>query len=108
MHAAHATTITVGLGTCGVSAGGSKVLAAFQEEVRNRRYDNVILQETGCLGICHREVVVTVDSEDLGPIVYGDVTPELVPRILDDHVERRKIVGELLVFKEYGGVDYPY
>ncbi len=45
-------TVKVGLGTCGISAGGEKVYKAFQEELKEHP-DAFILKETGCIGMCY-------------------------------------------------------
>ena len=52
-------TVKIGLGTCGISAGGEKVYQAFQEELKQHP-EAFVLTETGCVGMCYREVLVEV------------------------------------------------
>ena len=49
-------TIKVGLGTCGVSAGGEKVYTALKDEIAREKIQ-VNLLETGCMGNCYQEVL---------------------------------------------------
>ncbi len=46
-------TIKVGLGTCGVSAGGEKIYD--RPEKRDRREKIQVMLETGCKGNCYQE-----------------------------------------------------
>lgn len=89
-------TVLVGLGTCGISAGGEKVWKAFQEELKERpgAFD---LKETGCIGMCYREVLVEVINGEPKGHLYGDVTPEKVGRIIEEDVIAGKKIEEWLV-----------
>ncbi len=89
------TIVKIGLGTCGISAGGEKVYKAFEEELKERP-DAFILQETGCIGMCYREVLVEVDN-GAARHLYGDVTPDRVSRIIDEDVLGGMAVEEWLV-----------
>jgi NADH-quinone oxidoreductase subunit F len=51
--------IVVGLGTCGIAAGGDKVMAAIKEQVAARKLD-VDVDFTSCIGMCFREPMVEV------------------------------------------------
>ena len=51
--------IVVGLGTCGIAAGGDKVMAAVKEQVAARGLD-VAVDFTSCIGMCYREPMVEV------------------------------------------------
>ena len=55
-------TIKVGLGTCGVSAGGEKVYQALKNEVAKANIP-VKLIETGCMGNCYQEVLLEINDE---------------------------------------------
>jgi hypothetical protein len=52
-------TVLVGLGTCGISAGGEKVYRALQEELKEHP-GAFELKETGCIGMCYREPLVEI------------------------------------------------
>jgi NADH-quinone oxidoreductase subunit F len=88
-------TIMVGLATCGISAGGEKVYEAFQKEIQDGA--DFTLRETGCVGMCYREVLVSVSNGDGVNYLYGEVTPERVKRIVTEHVKGDVPIDEWLV-----------
>jgi NADH-quinone oxidoreductase subunit F len=89
-------TVKIGLGTCGISAGGEKVYQAFQEELKQHP-EAFVLTETGCVGMCYREVLVEVSNGDGSEHVYGDVTPERVGQIVKEDVLNGSTIDDWLV-----------
>jgi NADH-quinone oxidoreductase subunit F len=51
--------IVVGLGTCGIAAGGNKVMEAIRGEVEARGLD-VDVDFTSCIGMCYAEPAVEI------------------------------------------------
>ena len=49
------TRIVVGMATCGIAAGARPVLNAFVEEVQKRGLSDVVVSQTGCIGVCRLE-----------------------------------------------------
>ncbi|MEA1981319.1 MAG: NADH-quinone oxidoreductase subunit NuoF [candidate division Zixibacteria bacterium] len=92
-------TIKVGLGTCGISAGGIKVFKAFQDELKERP-DAFILKETGCIGMCYREVLVEITNGSGTGHFYGDVTPDKVNDIIEKDVIGNEVIEDWLVANE--------
>lgn len=78
--------ITIGMGSCGIAAGARRVQAAVERHLRQAGSETEV-RITGCLGLCYREVLVELDGGALGRCLYGDVTPELVPALLDGHFQ---------------------
>ncbi len=76
--------IKVGLASCGIAAGGSKVFGAFKTHLKNVKAP-VELKPTGCIGMCYREALVEVSSQD-GTWLYGQVNTERVERIVQEHL----------------------
>ena len=97
-----ATTITVGTGTCGVSAGAVKVLEKFQDVLGKKSVTEASIAETGCMGMCYAEVLVEVKNGDGIKYLYGNVTPDRVERLVDEHVVGGKAIDEWVVLKDYG------
>jgi NADH-quinone oxidoreductase subunit F len=89
-------TVSIGLGTCGISAGGEKVYKAFQDELKERP-DAFFLKETGCVGMCYREVLVEISNGNGNPRLYGDVTPDRVGKIVQQDILNDTPVAEWLV-----------
>ena len=46
------TRVVVGMGTCGIAAGARPVLLSFIEEIKKRNLQDVIVTQTGCIGVC--------------------------------------------------------
>jgi NADH-quinone oxidoreductase subunit F len=93
--------IKVGLATCGISAGGKAVFLKLQDEIAKKKLD-VKLKETACMGMCYREVLVDVIGDDGIRWLYGEVTPDRVPRIIDEHVIGSRPVEEWVVLDGSG------
>jgi len=92
--------ITVGTGTCGIAAGAEKVLDEFKRLVGTKAEKRVALRETGCIGMCYAEVVVEIADGD-EKWLYGNVTPEKVDRIWEDHVKNGHPVEEWVALRNY-------
>ncbi len=92
-------TVKVGLGTCGISAGGEKVFRAFQDELKERP-NSFVLQETGCIGMCYREVLVEVSNGSGEPYMYGEITPDRVGQMVEEDLIGGKIIEDWLVTGE--------
>ena len=89
-------TIKVGLGTCGVSAGGEKIFDVIQHDIETNNIQ-VVLKETGCNGMCYREPLVEIIDEEDHSFLYGNVTPEKAAKIMSDHVVGNTPVTEWIV-----------
>lgn len=93
-------TITVGTATCGVSAGADKVVETLSFLVQEKGQGKVVLAETGCMGMCYKEVLVEVSNGE-GKFLYGDVTPDIVKRIFEEHVLGGRPIEELVILYNY-------
>jgi len=94
------TTITVGTATCGVAAGANKVVEEFKKEIQQRNSADVQLTETGCLGMCYAEVLVEV-SDGKNKFLYGNITPEKVKRIMQEHIDNNQPVQDWIMLKDF-------
>jgi len=89
--------IVVGMATCGIAAGARPVLSAFLEEVNKRKLENVAVVQTGCIGLCRLEPIVEVYLPGQEKVTYGKVAPEMVAKIVGDHVVNGKVVKEYTI-----------
>ncbi len=80
------TRIVVGMATCGIAAGARPVLLAFVEEVKNRNLPDVIVSQTGCIGMCRLEPIVEVYKRGEEKITYVKVTPAMAHEIMEEHI----------------------
>ena len=84
--------IVVGMATCGIAAGARPVLNAFVEEINARSLSNVIVTQTGCIGVCQFEPVVEVYVPGKEKVTYVKMTPDLVPGIITEHIVNGRVV----------------
>ncbi len=89
--------VVVGMATCGIAAGARPVLAAFTEEVAKRGLQNVMVTQTGCIGICQYEPVVEVFEPSGEKTTYVKMTPDKVARIVTEHLVNGKAVEEYTI-----------
>ncbi|MDD5557243.1 MAG: NADH-quinone oxidoreductase subunit NuoF [bacterium] len=84
------------MSSCGVAAGAEAVREAFRREIARRRLPAAI-RITGCVGMCHREVLAEVSPPGGGATIYGDLTPERAARIVERHLLGGEPVREWIV-----------
>ena len=91
------TRVVVGLATCGIAAGARPVLAAFVEGINEAGLsDNVIVTQTGCIGICQYEPVVEVfNGED--KVTYVKMTAERAKEVIEKHIKGGNVVTEYTI-----------
>ena len=89
--------IAVGMGTCGIAAGASEVFTALEDEIHALGLTNVVLSETGCIGFCQREPIVEVTVGRNEKISYGNVTPPVAKRIVQEHVQQGHALSEFVI-----------
>jgi NADP-reducing hydrogenase subunit HndB len=91
-----ATTITVGMGTCGIAAGAREVMHAILNELENRSIDAHVTT-VGCIGMCSKEPLVDIQQGDEPRVTYGNVSPEMVPKLIEEHLVNGNVVDEWVV-----------
>jgi len=91
--------IAVGMNSCGIAAGAKETYEAIKRELEERGLD-VKLKIVGCVGMCYREPLVDIITED-EIITYGHVDPKKVPRIIEEHVINGKPIEEWIVKRDW-------
>ncbi len=91
------TRIVVGLGTCGQAAGAQQVYDAIRQEIETLHLQGVILEATGCVGICQFEPVVEVYSPDHVRTTYVRMTPERGARMVQQHIQGGNPLAEFTI-----------
>jgi len=87
--------ILIGTGTCGISAGALSVVRTIREAMA--RHDlRADISETGCLGMCYREVLVEIIDNGRSRM-YGEITPERAQRIVDEDIAGNRPIDEWIV-----------
>jgi len=88
----NAIRVVVGMATCGIAAGARPVLNAFLEEVSKRSLQNVIVTQTGCIGLCRLEPIAEVYVPGQEKVTYVKLSADMVPNIVSEHLVNRRIV----------------
>ena len=70
----------------GIAAGARPVMTAFLEEASKRNLSNVVIEQTGCIGMCALEPIVEVFVPGQEKVTYVKMTAEKVAKIVSDHI----------------------
>lgn len=92
-----AARVVVGMATCGIAAGARPVMLAFMDEIAKRHLDHVTVSQTGCAGMCRLEPMVDVYVPGQEKVTYVKVTPDMVPRIVTEHIVNGRTVEEYTI-----------
>ena len=92
-----ATRVVIGMATCGIAAGARPVMLSFVEEVEKRQLHHVTVSQTGCVGMCRLEPMVDVIVPGQEKVTYVHVKPEMVPRIVAEHIVNGRPVAEYTI-----------
>ena len=91
------TRVVIGMATCGIAAGASPVMLAFMDEIQKRQLPHVTVSQTGCVGMCRLEPMVDVIVPGKEKVTYVHVKPEMVPRIVAEHIVNGRPVQEYTI-----------
>ena len=91
------TRVVVGMATCGIAAGARPVMLSFMEEINKRKLQHVTVSQTGCIGMCRLEPMVDIITSDNKKVTYVHVKPDMVPRIVAEHIVNGRPVEEYTI-----------
>ncbi len=78
--------VTVHMGTCGIASGAKEVMDSLLGEIEEAGVSDVMVTTSGCMGLCSREPLVTVEIVGQEPIKYEYVNPNKMRQIFKRHV----------------------
>ena len=87
------TRIIIGMGTCGIAAGAREVMHAVLKELDSRKIEAHV-EPVGCIGMCAKEPLVDIEQAGKARVRYANITPDHVPRLIEEHLIRGKVVEE--------------
>ena len=90
------TTITIGMGTCGIAAGARDTMHAILEELARRDIDAHVTT-VGCIGQCVKEPLVDIEQAGQPRVTYANVKPNMVPRLIEEHLVKGQPVAEWVI-----------
>lgn len=89
--------VVVGMATCGIAAGARPVMLKFLEEIQKRNLQHVTVSQTGCIGMCRLEPMLDVMIPGKEKVTYVKVTPDMVPRIVAEHIVNGRPIEEYTI-----------
>jgi NADP-reducing hydrogenase subunit HndB len=78
--------ITVHMGTCGIAAGAREVLNELANQLSEANVKNVSLRQSGCIGLCSEEPMLTIKDKTGQETRYGKLDTRKVKEIVEEHV----------------------
>lgn len=91
------TRVVVGMATCGIAAGARPVLVAIMDTVKEMGINDVIVAQTGCIGVCRLEPIVEVIKPGEEKVTYVKMNPEKAKRVIKEHIIGGKVVDEYVM-----------
>jgi len=89
--------VTVHMGTCGIASGAKEILDTIMEEMGQNNVGDVLVTTSGCIGICSREPLVTIEEQGKEPIVYEYLNKNKMRQIFKQHIMEGKIQPEFIM-----------
>ncbi len=81
-----AVKITVHMGTCGIAAGARDVLAELADQLVKAGVENVMLTQSGCVGLCEQEPLLTLRDAEGKEFLYAKLDSKKVREIVRQHL----------------------
>ena len=94
------TRVVVGMATCGIAAGARPVLTAFSDGVQEKGLKNVMVTQTGCIGLCQYEPIVEVIEPGKEKVTYIKMTAEKAAEVIEQHLIGGDVVTKYTISTE--------
>lgn len=87
----------LGYSMCSISVGANEVLKSMQQVLSDGGFENVIIETTGCQGLCSKEPLLDIYMPDGTRFTYELVTPEKARAIIVSHSVTGQCIKEWLI-----------
>ncbi|MBF0179547.1 MAG: NADH-quinone oxidoreductase subunit NuoF [Magnetococcales bacterium] len=84
--------ITIGEGTCGIAAGAPEIT-----DLLKKRFPEATFKSVGCVGMCHREVMVEITNPTGHKYLWGNLTKKNLPKVVQFHRGTGDLPAALLI-----------
>lgn len=91
--------VIVGLGSCGIAAGGIKVYDEISALIESNGRRDITLATTGCMGMCFAEPLVEI-LDEMGSHIYGFLDEKSTAEIFKNHILEGQVSEKHLVRSE--------
>jgi NADP-reducing hydrogenase subunit HndB len=89
--------VLVGMGTVGIAAGARETLKAILTYIEKENLSDIVVQQSGNIGLDSWEPIVQVIIGDEPKVTYGKVSPEIAHEIMQKHVVGGQIVKAYVI-----------
>jgi NADP-reducing hydrogenase subunit HndB len=90
---------TVHMGTCGIASGARTVLNALVGAIEEEGARDVMVTTSGCIGICSKEPLVTVEVLGEEPITYEYMDENKMRQVFKQHIIGGKVQRQFVLAK---------
>lgn len=91
------TQVIVGMGTCGIAAGARDTMKSVLDFIESNNVENVVVTQTGCIGLCEQEPILQVVLAGEEKVTYGKVDSDVAKKIMKEHVSDGKVVKDNVI-----------
>ena len=91
--------VIVGMGTCGIAAGAKDTFTSLIDTLTEKGLTNVLVRQTGCMGLCHSEPTVEVIAPGMPTVIYGKVDAATAKEIVEKHIVGKELVDSKICDK---------
>jgi len=78
--------VTVHMGTCGIASGAKEVMDVLLKEIEEAGATDITVTTSGCMGLCSREPLVTVEILNQEPIKYEYMNSNKMRQVFKRHI----------------------
>ena len=89
--------VIVGMGTCGIAAGAKDTFTALVDTLTEKGLSNVLIRQTGCMGLCHSEPTVEVVVPGMPTVIYGHVDAATAKDIVEKHIVGHQLIDDKIL-----------
>ena len=89
--------VIVGMGTCGIAAGAKDTFTALVNAISDKGLSNVLIRQTGCMGLCHSEPTVEVVVPGMPTVIYGNVDAATAKDVVEKHIIGRQLIDDKIL-----------
>jgi NADH-quinone oxidoreductase subunit F len=83
--------ITVHMGTCGLASGAQSILNRFLQEISTSGCSDIVVNTSGCIGLCSQEPLITVERLGQEPVIYQRIDEQKAQQIFKQHILCSKV-----------------
>ena len=89
--------VIVGMGTCGIAAGAKDTFTALVNTISEKGLTNVLIRQTGCMGLCHSEPTVEVVAPGMPTVIYGHVDAATAKDVVEKHIIGHELINDKIL-----------